>query len=42
MTTEIEQMWEEFEALPNSRDQEAQLTREEFEEDVHFMKNDKA
>ena len=32
----------EFEALPNSRDQEAQLTREEFDEAVNSMKNGKA
>lgn len=28
-----------FETLPNSKDQDAQFIREEFEETVHSMKN---
>ena len=40
--TEIEKLRGDFAALPNSKDPDAELTRQEFEEASHSMKNDKA
>ena len=40
--TELEKMRADFEALPNSRDPDAQMSRKEFDEAVDSMKTGKA